>query len=498
MQKKNIFLKCLILLITFSKLLKCKGPELVHLNKEKYKKLIKNHDISIVLLFEQWCGYSKQALKEFKLLVQTPSFLEMNIPVGFFDIHKEEEFKKFKGIKKIPQIYLYIKQTEIAYKGNLDKNDILKFILQKTKLGLLKEVEDLDDFEELVEDKDFFIFFGEKNTARFKLYSEGFYQYPKHLFIWTENPFIGKKYGLKLKNIYFHQHKTSEFIKYKKAFKRNRFLNWVVLSTNPKYHMVENKFYERCLRVKNPTLVLVVDETENSVKIEEEFKNNYPEYFEAFETRICQKNNENCQKLLEEIPFKINKPHKVFIMTFHNDLVQPLYYLMKEEFELELFKKFLLDFKNNTIKYDIFSEDLEIDYKTNDRANKITRNLFRNFFYANLDKDNVIFYYESKCKECKKMVEYFTKIVKIIFDLENNKNLISFGYFDLSKNSHEILGIKNQKVLVKLYKMASMKDTIDLNMENINSYEKFREKFINFLSDTSTNRLEFNEALDEM
>lgn len=493
-------LKSLILLMTLSAILKCsKMPKLIHLNKEKYTNLIENNDLSIVLLFETWCGYSKQALKEFKLLVQTPTFLEMNIPVGFFDIHKETEFKKFKGIKKIPQIFLYVKKTEIAYNGNLDKNDILKFILQKTKLGLLKEIEDLDDFEEMKE-KDFFVYYGENNSARYKLYSEGFYQYPNHKFIWTENPFIASKYNLKLKNIYYHQHKTNKFIKYKRAFKRNRFLDWIILTSSPKFHYIKKNFYKRVMTVKNPTLVLVADNSENAIKIEEDFKKNYPEYFENFETRICKKKNENCELLLERLPFQIEKSYSIFIMTFHQDLDQPLYYIMKEDFDLEFFRQFLLDFKNNDIHYEIFSEDLEknVDYKINDKANKITRSSFKNYFFPNLDKDNVIFYYDSKCEKCFKILEYFKKIVQIVFELENNQNLISFGFFDLSKNSHEILGVNNKRVLVKLYKMASMKDTYDLNMEDFISYEKFKQKFINFLSDTSTNRLEFNETLDEM
>lgn len=40
-----------------------------------------------------------------------PDFENTDIVFGFFDLKKEEEFKKFNSIKEIPEIFLYIKKT---------------------------------------------------------------------------------------------------------------------------------------------------------------------------------------------------------------------------------------------------------------------------------------------------------------------------------------------------------------------------------------------------
>lgn len=50
-----------------------------------------------------------------KNILKHPKFHNLEIPIGFMDIHEMIDFKNFKGIKQIPKIYIYKNDTEIEF-----------------------------------------------------------------------------------------------------------------------------------------------------------------------------------------------------------------------------------------------------------------------------------------------------------------------------------------------------------------------------------------------
>ena len=113
-------------------------------------------------MYEQWCKHSKEAIKEVHKMVKDPRFLDMEIPIGFFNLYKEHGFKKLKDIKKIPLIQLYINKTEVTYHGIIEKNKMLSWLMEKTKLVKLPHLKSLDEFKNILKTKGMaFFYFGD-------------------------------------------------------------------------------------------------------------------------------------------------------------------------------------------------------------------------------------------------------------------------------------------------------------------------------------------------
>jgi len=85
-------------------------------------------------------------------------------------------------------------------------------------------------------------------------------------------------------------------------------------------------------------------------------------------------------------------------MGFSTRVVKPLYYDFKVEINADNIQKFVRAFSRNELNFHVFTEDFpEEDYSVNDKAKKMTRGTFRDFFYNNLDKDQSILFYDSTC-----------------------------------------------------------------------------------------------------
>lgn len=64
-------------------------------------------------------------------------------------------------------------------------------------------IKDINQFEILKHNNEFiFIFYGDLNNPRSKIFAEGYYHFPEYKFVLSENPILGKNYNLTKNNIY--------------------------------------------------------------------------------------------------------------------------------------------------------------------------------------------------------------------------------------------------------------------------------------------------------
>lgn len=89
---------------------------------------------------------------------------------------------------------------------------------------------------DLVNEKNnLFLYFGDKEGKfhqRFHLFAEGHYYNPQTTFIQSNNPYISNHFDLKKNRIYFLQKERKPII-YNKAYKREKFLNWIHVHLTP-------------------------------------------------------------------------------------------------------------------------------------------------------------------------------------------------------------------------------------------------------------------------
>lgn len=89
--------------------------KIAELNEDKYKVLVEEYDYSLILLYEDWCGYSEKAVKIFKKMSKSKDFEDMDIPIGFFNLGDYKHFRQVNDIKSIPLIQLSIHKNVINY-----------------------------------------------------------------------------------------------------------------------------------------------------------------------------------------------------------------------------------------------------------------------------------------------------------------------------------------------------------------------------------------------
>lgn len=66
---------------------------ILKLDEQKFDIFTKESEKAIVIMYEEWCGFSEKALHIFKQLTKNPKFTQMDISVGLLDLHDIPEFK---------------------------------------------------------------------------------------------------------------------------------------------------------------------------------------------------------------------------------------------------------------------------------------------------------------------------------------------------------------------------------------------------------------------
>jgi hypothetical protein len=472
---------------------------MLQIDPEKLKTLISENEISLVLIYEDWCAHSKNAVKVFKDLLLSEKFLDLNIPVAFLNTSKYDDFKKFKGIKSIPIINLYLHQNEITYRGLLNKDMVMNWVIEKTKLSKIKEINELEDLQKKYLNQNvLFLYFGDSNNPRFQIFAEGYYHYPNVSFVFTNNIYIKQEYKFVKNNIYIFE-KQKGFKIYQRAFKKMRYLEWVAMNLEIKYSDIFMGFLKNMKDTQNPSLILIYDKKQNTEEYQI-FTNNYDVYYENLKGKLCEINDSGCKSFLKEIPYKVDsKLPLLVIMAFSKVIKQPVFYLMKQEFNLDNFRGFVKDFTEKKLKREIFSEVVEevYDSEINEKAYKISRNSFTDFFIENYNKDKIILFYSSYCESCLRIKKIFEDQSKILLNNENNKKLVSFGFLDMSKNTYDIFNPSDEELFLRSYKLNNFKNFHDSVIDK-KSEKEFVTLLRNFVDDSSTHRIEFEDIIDEM
>lgn len=472
---------------------------IVYLNEPAFKSFTKSQKSVLVLIYEDWCGFSRAASSAMKTLDAMPEFQVLNIPIGMFNTHGMETFKKQRNITKVPIISLFISGTEIVFHGFNAPAEILRFVTAKTQIGRPRALENPSEVaSELSKNDHVFLYFGNTENPRYSMFSEGVYQFPSYSFVTSDCPYVQDKYALKRDNIYYFK-KGEEPVMYKRAYKRNRYLEWIHLIFEPKYLQIHSGAFEQIKKKRDPTLVLLKRDTPEGERQETAFKDTSDSYVENFVAVICKLEDPNCEEFLAELSFDaksfLQKADAfMFVMTFHRKSSEPLYYFMRREVTQPSIILFLEEFANDKIKFEVISEPVStLDIST---VWKLTRNSFQYFFVDNIGKDSLILYHSSKhCDFCKQVVGVFNEVMTRILTPAKNSENLSAAHFDAALNGHEILKLNTPFPFARLYKMGSMENYHDLPLGDWDE-PTMRAELSRFLVDTTTEHIDlgmFNE-----
>lgn len=110
---RTINVKSLFMLFFMMGLLET--SRILKLDEKKFEIFTKESEKAVVIMYEEWCGFSEKALHIFKGFSKNPKFTQLDIAVGLLDLHSLPEFKQKKGIDTVPVIEMYIKGLKTTY-----------------------------------------------------------------------------------------------------------------------------------------------------------------------------------------------------------------------------------------------------------------------------------------------------------------------------------------------------------------------------------------------
>lgn len=67
---------------------------------------------------------------------------------------------------------------------------------------------------------------------------------------------------------------------------------------------------------------------------------------------------------------------------------------------------------------------------------------------------------------------------KIYYEIEENKKLISFGFFDMGRNSHQAMRVPNENLFIRLYKLGNFGSPVDWVFKDLQNFEAEVHQFI--------------------
>ena len=98
------------------------------LSINNYYDFINTVDNLLVLVYQDFCSHSFEAIENIKYIHDVKDF--ERITIGVLDLQQNEYIKKAENIEKVPRIFLYHKGSRITYNDVYDNKLLEKFVCQ--------------------------------------------------------------------------------------------------------------------------------------------------------------------------------------------------------------------------------------------------------------------------------------------------------------------------------------------------------------------------------
>ena len=455
---------------------------------------------SLAIVFEPWCGFCRNALTELRRMEQLPEFAALGVPLYSLDSHGRTAFKAAWGVTKVPVISLFVGGVENVFTGAHTAEEILRFAITYSQPRSARVLATQAEFlRARAETGELLLHFGPAEGPRYQLFLEGLYAEGAPPLFTSDCPYLQEALGLTRGEFYFFPADSAAPLRYKRAFKRDRYLEWLHLLTQPKVSAVGPGFYEQFLPRKNPLLLLMLPPGGDDAA-EAQFRAVFPLFFEAFEAAVCPLDQPDCEAFLAHFPLDPRPLAAqlgpfVLIAAFSARAPQPLLYLRRQPFSPADLQTFLAAFAQRKLAFEAFSEKTE---PQTGPVWHVTRDSFKDFIAHARGRDALLLFHASRhCPHCPALLAAFkTESRQLLGETALSEALVA-GHFDTSLNSHEVLGVTAPLPFLRLYRRASPRAHHDLPLATVSPAE-LPAQLRRFLGDAASQRLELSALSDEV
>jgi hypothetical protein len=419
-------------------------------------------------------------------------------------------------------IFLYQKDKAIQFNGNLNYFELLYFSKSNIVGRTMIRVSDSSQYDKMVKShKYFFIFTGSKNSKRFKKITEAAKRYPKTLIFKITDKEVLKYSKLEMNQLYFKKSSLKVPQKYQKNFSSKKLKKWITRQVFRKYKRLTSYSYDMLKRNKKNYVILVVKGSKKYTGLIQKFLNFAEKTKMNIVFRICDMTSIGCKRFLFRVgKTKLNKQKTPSIFAIKaskqtSDDHMHFFKLKKKKetkkktkiiFNLKKFKRFVVSVYKKQVLPKIFSEPIPV-FESPDKFQKIVNKTLNHFLFEGADKDLVILFYDSRqcfqsCKDknsvkwlctrkniinsmsmaCDNLINQFKSIIKKIrSQWQDQEGLVRYGFYDLGKNSYDLLSIKKTKPFIRLYKMGKNDEYVDMDINQ--NLSLLNDEFTHFMLD---------------
>ena len=165
--------------------------------------------------------------------------------------------------------------------------------------------------------------------------------------------------------------KSGHHEQYKKAWKRDRIMNWVYLNTYPRVKHMDEDLVSRILDDQSPAIVLFLPDSDphgDVPVLKRFFEDSSDLYYETLHggklpdySGICEASSLTCDRLLKSSNVKLLAP-AIAIFTFHPSHSEPIVFRFKdEEINRERLNSWIVDVREGKQVMEIVSESLTVE-----------------------------------------------------------------------------------------------------------------------------------------
>ncbi len=87
------------------------------------------------------------------------------------------------------------------------------------------------------------------------------------------------------------------------------------------------------------------------------------------------------------------------------------------------------------------------------------------FFSHNYKKDSIVIFYNGLNEKVMTMLPLIIVECTSLLQIQDNKNKISFGTYDVKKNSHEVFKPLQTNMFLRVYQMSNLKHYVDFEVK---------------------------------
>ena len=475
----------IILFLYLISLIYSKGPykiedDILSLTEKTFEYALQDFKYLTVLFYSPENPQSKEFLPEYIKI--SSKLKEENFVFGKIDCIKYEKIKTKYNIESYPTLMLIKCKEKIIYNSQMNYEEIKKWLEENTKPEFIK-INNKKELDKFSKNRLCMVYFGNNETTINEIIKAERKFETMPLGLVTDEALIKSEAPKDKKD---PKKEFKEYINIYKTFDDKKNTLKGTLSSKNIYKFVYTYSYPKVIEFtdetsniifekRNPALVIFSSKSgkERNPKDYQDslhlLRYMWPRIKDKIRLFVCDIKGNIASRMAKQCGIDMNNIPKVFIVHKENEVLKK--YEMTGGINEENMMIFINQFKKGKLTPYIRSEPVPKNNKGD--VVKLVGSIYKKEVIEN-DKDVLVYFVSSKCKECK---EFEPELEKLAKKLKKNNSKLVIATMDATLNDVEDLNINDFPTIVFYPGNGKDEEPLEIKERDVDSIEKFVIKY---------------------